>query len=149
MTTKSKIYECPKCGTRTTIVSNPIYPNPVTLTRVYCPCCTTIMMAISDEEKFPSYTKTEKFFKIDARDASAVQARVIHAQQMYRKGIRSIKTFSNVDLGGNEIYMVNSEDRMKKYIVTENENRFSCNCPDHVYRNKPCKHIILVIAEHY
>jgi transposase-like protein len=43
-----------------------------------------------------------------------------------------------------DIYRVNSQSNHGSYLVVKNGNDWSCDCPDHKYRNVVCKHIYAV-----
>lgn len=45
-----------------------------------------------------------------------------------------------------EQFLVHSQSTQKEYVVSVNGGRWSCTCPDHVYRRVECKHIRAVEA---
>lgn len=143
MTAKiGELYSCNSCGCSTEIKNTP--KNGQILFTVFCPCCKNPMVKVSPT--FPTYAKVVSHFDVDFRDAKTIQQRVANAQAMHRAGIRSDR-LSHGAYGS--AFLVKSEDQKDGYIVTEKGGRFTCNCPDHIFRHVPCKHIILTIGYHY
>jgi hypothetical protein len=79
---------------------------------------------------------TEKFGVTDYSDVRKIRERLGHARAL----LNHVSVKGTV--GASTIYGVLSEDRNDVYVVTKKGGFWTCNCPDHVFRHLPCKHII-------
>ncbi|MGQ9470014.1 MAG: SWIM zinc finger family protein [Nitrososphaerales archaeon] len=69
-----------------------------------------------------------------AKDQNKLFARAIRGYAIIAKG-KEPKHLAK------EQYQISSQNGNGKYIMAKNDSRWTCTCPDHIYRKVDCKHI--------
>lgn len=144
MTELNVNYECSNCGTVIQIKEKPNVSGHF-LATVFCPCCYK-KMAKEDVRK-PTLKKIRQYFDVTTDNIKDIEERLIKARKMFYNGNAPCQIL-NLTYG--YVYSVESEKGDDKYLVTEKNCGFTCNCPDHLHRpHIPCKHIMLVLGRFY
>ncbi len=107
-----------------------------------CPACPRTMTAYYPVTPEAIITK----FKISLEDRHKVYDRFRQAQYISNDPRSIVRKVATID--GSDVYEVRSPDKDKSYVVSVREPEFyQCNCPDHIYRGVPCKHLIAVMIQ--
>lgn len=132
---------CKYCGCEISIVKEPRDGSGYFRSTTYCPVCsrTTESAMIKRSETKPRLSPhilATKFNVRDYADQRKISERFQHAHSLVKKVSRS------GTLGSSTVYTVRAEVGSDNYVVTKRGGFWTCNCPDHVFRHLPCKHII-------
>lgn len=107
-----------------------------------CPACRrqmTLYLPVTPEAII-------KKFKISLEDRHKVYDRFRQARFIIDDPRSIVRKVATID--GSDVYEVRSPDKDKSYVVSVREPEFyQCNCPDHIYRAVPCKHLIAVMMK--
>lgn len=142
MATSPNDYVCLECGTEISIVKEPSRKSFVRA-ETRCPVCyvstrSQMVKRSMLSKKVSVENIMSKFGLTTSSERQSIFDRFRHAQKIIGK--RGVKRLG--DVGTSRVYLCESEEGIDSYVVTRRDGFYNCNCPDHLFRHAPCKHII-------
>lgn len=134
-------YICTKCGCEIGIVKEPTSGSGYYRSETRCPVCwsttkSVMVVRSSIKPRITPESVIKKFAVRDYSDERKIRERFRHGMNIVHKIVRSGV------LGDTTVYSAGAEYGGELYVVTKRDGFWTCNCPDHVFRHLPCKHII-------